>query len=221
MINIKKRLPEGCHMVGSAMGHSRREDGQNWVWEENQAFFTWVSYRSLNAPKRDDGHSSPACRLWVDLWDEIASGPSLSNLFIRDCVCPHTPWPSPLLRSRRDSVWRPSSVYVLNTRSPTAACPRAPPWQMCRRSIRSLRSCSCRTRSPCLKKPWWALTPGTGATRRLLSMTPTCRSLGASVRAVPASSPPGASGMMTCSGTSRQPFWKLPASLLTLVSYQR
>lgn len=132
-----------------------------------------------------------------------------------------TLWPSPLLCCRRDSAWRPSSVSVPSTQSPTAACPRAPPWPTCRRSIRSSRSCSCPTRSLCLKKPWWALMPGTGATRKAPSRMWTRRASGAAGRAVPASFPPGASGTMTCSGTSRLPFWKLPASLLILVSFPR
>ena len=29
LLSPRSIIPEGCHMVGSAMGHSRREDGQN------------------------------------------------------------------------------------------------------------------------------------------------------------------------------------------------
>lgn len=103
---------------------------------------------------------------------------------------------------RRDSVWRPSLVSVLSTQSRTIAPPQAPPWQMCRKSTGSLKSCRSLMRSPCLKKPWCALTRDTGATGRALSTMPTWQALGASVRAVPASLPPGASGTMNCLVTS-------------------
>lgn len=131
---------------------------------------------------------------------ESTSGPSLCSMW-SGSLLPDSSTSRPLC-SRRDSVWRPSSVSVLSTRSLTAAWPPAPPWQTCRKSIRSWRSCSSPTRSLCLKKPWWARTPSTGATREALSTTRTWPAWGASVRAVPASSRHGAPGVMSCSGTS-------------------
>lgn len=128
---------------------------------------------------------------------------------------------SPLC-SRRDSAWRRSSPFVLNTQNPTVACPLAPPWLTCRKSIRSLKSYSSLMKSLCLRKPWWALMSDTGATRKALSMMRTGQSLGASVRAVAASFPPGVSEMRSCSGTSPGlphrpplPFWKLLTNPLT------
>lgn len=99
--------------------------------------------------------SSPAKCLWVRVWDKITSGPSLFILSIWSCLHPHR-LTDLLLPScfRRDSAWRPSSASVLNTRSLTVACPLAPPWQMCRKSIRSLRNCRSQMRNLCLKKPW-------------------------------------------------------------------
>lgn len=150
---------------------------------------------------------------------EFTRGPSLFSVW--SCSLLTNSLTFCLLCSRRDSDWRPSSVSVLSTQSLTAACPPAPLWQMCRKSIKSWRNCSSPMRSLCLKKPWWARTPGTDATRKALSTTRTWQALGASVRAVPAPSPHGAPGMKSCSGTSGLPrrpplpFWKLPASLLT------
>lgn len=148
--------------------------------------------------------------------------PSLLSLFIWSCVHSHKPPTSPSsLCSRRDSVWRPSSVSVLNTQSLTVAYLLGPLWQMCRKSTRSLRSCSSLMRSLCLKKPSWALTQDTGATGKTPSLMQTWQAVGVSLRAVPASLPPGAPGMMNYSATSPglrhhhpPPFRKLPANPL-------
>ena len=138
-------------------------------------------------------------RVSVGLWDST-SGPSLCSA--RSGSLPRDSPPSRPLCSRRDSVWRPSSVSVLSTRSRTAARPPAPPWQTCRRSISSWRSCSSPMTSLCLKKPRWARTPGTGAARKAHSTARTWPAWGASARAVPASSRHGPPGVMSCSGTS-------------------
>lgn len=106
------------------------------------------------------------------------------------------------LACRSGSGWRPSSVSVLSTRSPkVAACPLAPQWLMCRKSTKSLRSCSCRMRSLCSRRLWCARTPGTGATGRALSRMLTLLASGAWVT-VPASWPPGAAETMNCLVTS-------------------
>lgn len=204
-------------MLGSALGYTNKElnlRGKSGI--VNLGFiwiYKWVHQRWWK--------TSPAKYLWDYVWVEFARGPSLFHLFIRSCLLLTNSLTFPPLCSRRDSVWRPSSVSVLSTQSLTVTCPLAPLWQMYRKSIRNWRSCSSLTRSPCLKMPWWALTPDTGATRKALSTMQTWQASGASVRVAPASFPSGAPGMMNWSGTSPGlphrpplPFWKLPASPL-------
>lgn len=168
----------------------------------------------------DNPHQRSVCGFMCAMQSPVV--PASAALFLCSCPGSHklTALPSSL-DSRKDSGWRPSSVSVPNTQSLTAACPLAPPWQMYRKSIRSWRSCSSLMRTQCLKKPWWAPTPDTGATGKAPSTMRTARPSGAPVRAAPASFPLGVSGTMNCSGTSAGPHhhhplpsWKPPASRL-------
>lgn len=169
-----------------------------------------------------ENHNQPSVSVFIcEMKSPVVSASSVFLLGVVSILINSLTFSSPLC-SRRDSVWRRSSAFVLNTQSLTVTCLLAPPWQMCRKSIRSLRSCSSLMRSLCLKRPWWALMSDTGATRKALSMMRTWLSSGTSVRAVPASLPPGTSEMRNCSGTSPGiphhlplPFWKLPTSPLT------